>query len=66
LRNSTCHEKHLYFVSQVNQRSCEENPHISLGEIKNDIRVNLEEFDKYWVSFEQLYVFELMLIEADA
>jgi hypothetical protein len=28
--------------------------------------VNLEEFDKYWVNFEQLYVFELMLIEADA
>lgn len=47
-------------------RSCEENPHITLAEIKNDIKVNLEEFDKYWVSFEQLYVFELMLIEADA
>jgi len=26
----------------------------------------LEAFDKYWVTFEQLYVFELMLIEADA
>lgn len=46
--------------------SCEENPHITLSEIKNDIKVNLEEFDKYWVTFEQLYVFELMLIEADA
>jgi len=66
LWNSARHEKHLHFVSYANQRSCEENPHISLGEIKNDIKVNLEEFDKYWVSFEQLYVFELMLIEADA
>ena len=26
----------------------------------------MEAFDKYWVTFEQLYVFELMLIEADA
>lgn len=47
-------------------RACDETPHVTLEEIRNDIKVNLEEFDKYWVTFEQLYVFELMLIEADA
>lgn len=26
----------------------------------------LEEFDQSWVSYEQIYVLELMLIEADA
>ena len=27
---------------------------------------HLEEFDKTWVAYEQIYVLELMLIEADA
>ena len=27
---------------------------------------HLEEFDQTWVSYEQVYVLELMLIEADA
>lgn len=27
---------------------------------------HLEEFDKTWVGYEQIYVLELMLIEADA
>ena len=27
---------------------------------------NLEEFDQTWVAYEQIYVLELMLIEADA
>jgi hypothetical protein len=27
---------------------------------------NLEEFDRSWVEYEKIYVFELMLIEADA
>lgn len=27
---------------------------------------HLEEFDSHWVSYEQIYVLELMLIEADA
>ncbi len=26
----------------------------------------MEEFDQVWVTYEQLYVFELMLIESDA
>jgi hypothetical protein len=27
---------------------------------------NLQEFDHTWVAYEQIYVLELMLIEADA
>jgi hypothetical protein len=39
-------------MKNIYSLSCEENPHITLQEIKNDIKVNLEEFDKYWVTFE--------------
>lgn len=53
-------------IKNIYTLSCEDNQHITLEEIRSDIKVNLEEFDKYWVTFEQLYVFELMLIEADA
>ena len=27
---------------------------------------NLEKFDKYWASYEQFFIFELMLVENDA
>lgn len=59
-----CEIQHV--VKNIYTLACDDNPHIGLDEIRSDIKVNLEEFDKYWVSFEQLYVFELMLIEADA
>ena len=55
-----------HVIKNIYSLACEENPHASVEEIKEDIKVNLEAFDKYWVTFEQLYVFELMLIEADA
>lgn len=55
-----------HVIKNIYSLACEENPHASVEEIKSDIRANLEAFDKYWVTFEQLYVFELMLIEADA
>jgi len=32
----------------------------------SSICLSLEKFDKTWVSYENLYVFELMLIEKDA
>ena len=32
----------------------------------DDMAKNLEEFDQTWVAYEQIYVLELMLIEADA
>ena len=36
----------------ITSSACDENPHVTLEEIRNDIKVNLEEFDKYWVTFE--------------
>jgi hypothetical protein len=35
-------------------------------EIVDDMAKHLEEFDQTWVAYEQIYVLELMLIEADA
>ena len=35
-------------------------------DIISEVRESLEEFDVKWVSYEQLYVIELMLIESDA
>lgn len=35
-------------------------------EIMEDMAKNLEVFDHEWVAYEQIYVLELMLIEADA
>ena len=32
----------------------------------DDMSKHLEEFDQTWVAYEQIYVLELMLIEADA
>jgi len=55
-----------HVIKNIYSLACEENPHASVEEIKEDVRANLEAFDKFWVTFEQLYVFELMLIEADA
>jgi tetratricopeptide (TPR) repeat protein len=59
-----CEIQHV--IKNIYSLAWEENPHASVEEIKEDIKANLEAFDKYWVTFEQLYVFELMLIEADA
>lgn len=35
-------------------------------EIINEVREAIEEFDVNWVTYEELYVIELMLIESDA
>ena len=35
-------------------------------DIISEIKYSLEEFDTHWVTYEQLYVLELMLIEQDA
>jgi hypothetical protein len=45
---------------------CEEQHFDSLFEIIEELKVELEEFDLNWVTYEQLYVIELMLIEQDA
>ena len=35
-------------------------------DVLEDMGKNLQEFDHTWVAYEQIYVLELMLIEADA
>lgn len=44
----------------------EDNSNITIEEIIEDMAKHLEEFDNNWVSYEKIYVMELMLIEADA
>jgi hypothetical protein len=39
---------------------------VTVQEIVDDMAKHLEEFDQTWVAYEQIYVLELMLIEADA
>ena len=47
-------------------RVCEEHSYETLVEVIGEVREALEEFDLTWVTYEQLYVIELMLIEQDA
>jgi glutaredoxin-related protein len=42
---------------------CEEHSYEALVDVINEVRESLEEFDLNWVTYEQLYVIELMLIE---
>lgn len=39
---------------------------MTIQQIIDDMAKHLEEFDQTWVAYEQIYVLELMLIEADA
>jgi hypothetical protein len=39
---------------------------VTIQEIMDDMAKHLDEFDQTWVAYEQIYVLELMLIEADA
>jgi len=43
-----------------------EEVNITIQEVLDDMCKNLQEFDHTWVAYEQIYVLELMLIEADA
>ena len=44
-------------------RVCEENTYDGLVDVMSEMREALEDFDMNWVTYEQLYVIELMLIE---
>ena len=39
---------------------------ITVHDVLEDMGKNLQEFDNTWVAYEQIYVLELLLIEADA
>ena len=43
-----------------------EEVNITVQDVLDDMSKNLQEFDHTWVAYEQIYVLELMLIEADA
>eukprot|EP00357_Protocruzia_adherens_P002673 CAMPEP_0115029148 /NCGR_PEP_ID=MMETSP0216-20121206/36802_1 /TAXON_ID=223996 /ORGANISM="Protocruzia adherens, Strain Boccale" /LENGTH=518 /DNA_ID=CAMNT_0002405625 /DNA_START=33 /DNA_END=1589 /DNA_ORIENTATION=+ len=64
LFNSFCKIQHV--LRNIYNRTMEESAHASVNQIKHEICKALEEFDHNWVTFEHLYVLELMLIEADA
>ena len=48
------------------ERIIEDNVKITVKSIIEDMAKHLDEFDQTWVNYEQIYVLELMLIEADA
>ena len=39
---------------------------ITVPDVLEEMGKNLQDFDHIWVAYEQIYVLELMLIEADA
>ena len=44
----------------------EDSVNLTVQEVVQELSTNLEDFDRGWVEYEKIYVFELMLIEADA
>ena len=48
------------------ERIIEDTVNITVLEIIEEMSKHLEDFDQTWVGYEQIYVLELMLIEADA
>lgn len=50
----------------IYERIIEDTAHLTIQMIMDDMAKHLEEFDQTWVAYEQIYVLELMLIEADA
>ena len=48
------------------RRIIEDTVNVTVQEIMDEMAKHLEEFDQTWVAYEQIYVLELMLIEADA
>lgn len=53
-------------IRNIYESIIEDSSNITVQEIIDDMSKHLEEFDQHWVSYEQIYVLELMLIEADA
>ena len=43
-----------------------EEVNITVQDVLDEMGKNLQDFDHTWVAYEQIYVLELMLIEADA
>jgi hypothetical protein len=57
----------IYLIGNIlSFRICEEEVYEAVEEVMGEVRECLSEFDVNWVTYEQLYVVELMLIESDA
>ncbi len=48
------------------ERIIEDSVNITVADIVEEMKNHLKDFDNTWVGYEQIYVLELMLIEADA
>lgn len=53
-------------IRNIYERIIEDTVNVTVQEIMDEMAKHLEEFDQTWVAYEQIYVLELMLIEADA
>lgn len=53
-------------IRSLYERIIEDTVNITIAYVMEEMAKHLEEFDATWVSYEQIYVLELMLIEADA
>ena len=53
-------------IRNLYERIIEDTVNITVQSIIEDMAKHLDDFDQTWVNYEQIYVLELMLIEADA
>ena len=53
-------------IRSLYERIIEDTVNITVQQIVEDMGKVLNEFDRTWVAYEEIYVLELMLIEADA
>jgi len=53
-------------IRDLYERIIEDSVSLTIVYIMDEMAKHLKDFDQNWVSYEQIYVLELMLIEADA
>ena len=53
-------------IRAIYERIIEDNNNITIQYVNEEMAKYLEQFDQTWIGYEQIYVLELMLIEADA
>ena len=53
-------------IRAIYERIIEDTNNITIAYVMDEMAKHLSQFDETWVGYEQIYVLELMLIEADA
>ena len=53
-------------IRALYERIMEDTNNITIAYVMEEMAKHLESFDRTWVDYEQIYVLELMMIEADA